>query len=739
MSVFTILFIFSTACSVDKISDEITGDIINEDVSGEIPADDAGDDGNADEGNTTLNDTDSDGIADENDNCIYYFNPNQADNDDDDEGDLCDVDDDNDGVLDINDDCPTDATGTQDSDLDGICDENDNCPDDGNNDQTDSDNDGIGDLCDEDNDDADGDMILDENDNCPTVANEDQTNSDDDSFGDACDNCVNVDNEDQSDLDGDDAGDVCEDTEGDNDADGDGDKANTDCDDFDPNAYSGNTEVFDFIDNDCDGVADIDLALADVTTYFDGTSDYSFFGFATASNADVNGDGYNDILVSAFGENNSTGNIYLFLGNENITSDVSADTADVTFIGENEGDSAGISVALIQDLNSDGYDEILIGAFGNDDAGNNAGKVYLVYGQEFTSGTTINLSSANVTFTGINANDYLGNNVASAGDVDGDKKGDFLLSAFGFDSYITGSEAGKVYLFSGSSVSETTTLADAYQTFIGENTTDAAGIKAGTVGDFNGDGVDDFYISSAFNDDAATNAGKVYIFFGEKTNKVNNTGALSGPFATLPSIQRPLLALPINLSTADICLTGESNADLAGLVVTGGVDINNDGKDDLVVGIMGSDDAATDAGKTYIIYGDAALSGTNSLSTADLFYTGENSSDYSGGAAALVNDLDGDGYGELFVGAYSYDHNVNNDGKIYYISGQEKPVTPATYSLDTATATFIGSSTNENTGSRIINAGDLDGNGTDDVVVSAFGYDGDTGTSVGRVYIISID
>jgi len=729
MSVFAILFVFTTACSVDKISDEISGGIINEDISGDYPEEDSGDNG-SDDGNTTLNDTDNDGIADENDNCVYYFNTNQADNDDDGEGDLCDVDDDNDDVLDINDDCPTDATGTQDSDLDGICDENDNCPEDGNDDQTDTDNDGIGDICDEDNDDADGDMILDEDDNCPTVANEDQINSDTDSFGDACDNCDSIDNEDQSDLDEDDAGDVCEDTEGDNDVDGDGDKANTDCDDYDPNAFSGNIESFDFIDNDCDGFADTDLALVDMSTYFDGSADYSFFGFATAGNADVNGDGYDDLLVSSFGDDNSTGKVYLFLGNDTITSDVSADLADVTFIGENEGDSAGISVALIQDLNSDGYDEILIGAFGNDDAGDNAGKVYLVYGQEFSAGTTINLSSANVTFTGINAHDYLGNHVASAGDVDGDKKGDFLLSAFGFDSYITGSEAGKVYLFYGSGVTDTSTLSDANETFIGENATDTAGIKAGTVGDFNGDGTDDFYISAAFNDDTATNAGKIYIFFGEKISKLNNANTLPGHFAT---------RLPTNLSTANIIFTGESNADFAGLVVTGGVDINNDGKDDLVVGIMSSDDAATDAGKTYIIYGDTSRSGTFSLSTADLFYTGENSSDYSGAAAAIINDLDGDGYAEIFIGAYSYDYNVTNDGKIYCISGQDKPVTPATYSLDTATATFVGSSTNENTGSRIINAGDLDGNGSDDIVVSAFGYDGDTGTSVGRVYILSID
>ncbi|MCF6279507.1 MAG: thrombospondin type 3 repeat-containing protein [Flavobacteriaceae bacterium] len=144
-------------------------------------------------------DTDGDGINDDVDNCPMIANADQADNDNDGLGDICDDDDDNDTILDVDDNCPWTA----------------------NTNQSDLDSDGIGDVCD---DDMDGDGVLNVDDNCPMTANTDQADMDGDGIGDICDddmdgdgidntsdNCPMTNNADQTDNDNDGIGDVCDD------------------------------------------------------------------------------------------------------------------------------------------------------------------------------------------------------------------------------------------------------------------------------------------------------------------------------------------------------------------------------------------------------------------------------------------------------------------------------------------------------------------------------------------------
>lgn len=116
---------------------------------------------NDDDGNGNI-DTDNDTFLDINDNCPSVANEDQLDTDGDGLGDACDDDDDNDGVLDINDNCSLTSNPLQE----------------------DADNDGLGNACDNDD---DNDGILDENDNCPLMANPLQEDADNDGIGDACD------------------------------------------------------------------------------------------------------------------------------------------------------------------------------------------------------------------------------------------------------------------------------------------------------------------------------------------------------------------------------------------------------------------------------------------------------------------------------------------------------------------------------------------------------------------------
>ena len=152
-----------------------------------------------------VEDMDSDGVADADDNCVEVANEGQENSDGDALGDACD-------------NCPdVDNEGQENGDGDTLGDACDNCATVDNEGQEKSDADTLGDACDncatvdnEGQENGDADTLGDACDNCATVDNEGQENHDADTYGDACDNCPGIDNEDQAESDGDLFGDACD-------------------------------------------------------------------------------------------------------------------------------------------------------------------------------------------------------------------------------------------------------------------------------------------------------------------------------------------------------------------------------------------------------------------------------------------------------------------------------------------------------------------------------------------------
>jgi hypothetical protein len=400
---------------------------------------------------------------------------------------------------------------------------------------------------------------------------------------------------------------------------------------------------------------DTDLSAASASFWGEDANDFS--GTSVAGAGDVNGDGYDDILIGAWGDEDGgsqAGQIYLILGKASgWAMDTDLSSASASFWGEDAGDFSGDSVAGAGDVNGDGYDDILIGAWGDDDGGTNAGQTYLIFGKASGWAMDMDLSSASASFWGEDAGDYSGDSVAGAGDVNGDGYDDILIGAWGDDD--GGTNAGQTYLIFGmaSGWAMDTDLSAASASFWGEGADDQSGFSVAGAGDVNGDGYDDILIGAEGDDDGGSGAGQTYLILGKVFGWARDT----------------------DLSNADASFWGEKSSDHSGWPVAVAGDVNRDGYDDTLIGAYGNRDGGGGAGQTYLILGKASgWAMDTDLSTASASFRGEDDSDLSGWSVAGAGDVNGDSYDDILIGAFSDEDGGANSGQTYLIlSGVDPP------------------------------------------------------------------
>jgi len=369
------------------------------------------------------------------------------------------------------------------------------------------------------------------------------------------------------------------------------------------------------------GPLDKTTAQSDSDATFLGEVGLDRAGFSVAGAGDVNGDGYDDLLIGAPFQDAGgadAGAVYLIYGPVVGTRNLSR--ADVKLIGENAVDRAGQSVAAAGDVNGDGIDDLVIGSGSNDAGGVDAGAAYIVYGP--VTGPTLDLSLADVKLVGEAAGDGVGISVAGAGDVNGDGNDDVIVGAPGEDS--TAFDAGAAYVVYGGS-SGVIDLSAADVKLQGEAASDSAGTAVASAGDLNGDGRADVLVGAPGADGPGTDNGVVYVI----VDPAAGTGSVTDAVARFE---------------------GEGSSNRLGSSVASAGDVNGDGDLDFAVGArMYSTPTVGLAGAAYIIYGP--VSGTLDMTNAfDIRVVGTAFLALMG-TSLSSGDLNGDGFADVAIGA----------------------------------------------------------------------------------------
>jgi len=397
------------------------------------------------------------------------------------------------------------------------------------------------------------------------------------------------------------------------------------------------------------------------------------FGASVAGAGDVNGDGYDDVLVGAYQYDNGEfdeGRAFLFYGSATGPSAA----PDWSFESNQSGGWLGYSVASAGDVNGDGYADVIVGAPLYDNVGPDDGSVFV-----FLGSATGLPAAPSWTVAGPQVGARFGSAVASAGDVNGDGVADVIVGAPLYDNGQNVDE-GRAFVYLGSAGG----LATAPIWSAGSGLFSSGyGTSVASAGDVNGDGFGDIIVGAPLFDNAGfPDEGRVFLYF----------GSAGGPSAA-PS------------------WTADSNKGLAkfGQSVASAGDVNGDGFSDIIIGAP-----TYDAGRVFVYYGSAAGPGQ----TPDFSVKAGKGQADLGTSVAGVGDVNGDHFDDVAVGAPRTGDSANpNEGTVrVYVGGSHGLASQPAFTVSEthANALFGGS---------VAGAGDVNGDGLADIVVGAIGLD----------------
>ena len=454
-----------------------------------------------------------------------------------------------------------------------------------------------------------------------------------------------------------------------------------------------------------------------------GAADGDNAGFSVSAAGDFNGDGWEDFIVGApFNDaaGGSIGSAYLIYGGPGGLPDL--DLAHITdadgfqILGASPWASTGIKVSGVGDLNGDGFDDIMVGAERLGSFGYGAvPKAYIIFGKAGSG--TMDLSALTspdgFTLSGSFAYGYGSFSTAGHGDVNGDGFDDLVLGDLGY---------GHAYVVFGKPNLGAVDLAN-----LGSNgfridtapTMHGSQIQVAIVGDVNGDGFDDLVVSGTRNSPYG---------YGTYSTSFVVFGKQSG-FGTIDLGQLP--------ASDGFAIISPYTSQTFGVTVSGAGDVNGDGFADIIISesYMSGGNA-----KSYVVFGHSG--GFGQIDLAALAPgAGFVIQDANAGpqiyTVSSAGDVNGDGFDDLLVGVPFHDGVGTDSGATYVVFGHAGAFTTIDLAnLDPSQGFVVeGAVTNDEAGFAVGFAGDVNGDGRDDILVGAVNAHID-GTAPGAAYVV---